>query len=138
MNPIIRPLLIVLASLPLGACCSFTESSSKVRTHELETAHLAFIDNHTRSATRKPWVAADFNREVQGIASQFEAAQKSESFWCPARLQFVKNSKELFDQDAALVKKTAEPEAKFADVLSPSFAREKKALVRKNYALIAQ
>lgn len=137
MNPITRTLLVLLTGLPLGACCSFTEGSSKVRTQQLETAHLAFIDNHTRSAERKPWVAADFDREVQGITSQFDSAQGSESFWCPARLQFVKNSKELFDKDAALVKKAGEG-VNFSDALSPTFAKEKKELIRKNYALIAQ
>jgi hypothetical protein len=98
---------------------------------QLRDAHLAFIDNHTRptdtSATPAPWDQAAFDAEVAKITQQFADAEAAEPNTVPAAKSFIKGSADLFQRDAALVRKQHS--------LSPSFAANKKKQLQQNYDL---
>jgi hypothetical protein len=115
-------------ALSLCACATMTRSSSQIRVQQLETAQLAFIDNHTRAeGTPAPWDQASFDSEVARITQQFAEAEAAESKTVPARKEFIKNCADLFQRDAALVQKE--------HFLSPTFAASKKKQLQQNYDL---
>jgi len=117
--------------LSLCSCATVTKSSSQVRVQQLKDAHLAFIDHHTCvGGTPATWDQASFDSEVAKITQQFTDAEAAESKTVPARKQFIKNSADLFQRDAALVKKK--------HCLSPSFAANKKKQLQQNYDLLLQ
>ena len=115
-------------ALSLCSCAIFTESSSQTRLQQLENAHLAFIDQYT-CVKGKPakWDQASFDSQVAKITQQFTDAEAAESKAVPARKEFIKNSAQLFQRDAALVRKQ--------HCLSPSFAANKKKQLQQNYDL---
>jgi len=96
---------------------------------QLKDAHVAFIDHHT-CVGGKPatWDQASFDSEVAKITQQFTDAEAAESKAVPARKTFIKNSADLFQRDAALVRKN--------HCLSPSFAANKKKQLQQNYDLM--
>jgi len=117
--------------LSLCSCATVTKSSSQVRVQQLKDAHLAFIDHHTFvGGTPATWDQASFDSEVAKITQQFTDAEAAESKTVPARKQFIKNSADLFQRDAALVQKK--------HCLSPSFAANKKKQLQQNYDLLLQ
>jgi hypothetical protein len=117
--------------LSLCSCATVTKSSSQVRVQQLKDAHLAFIDHHTCvGGTPATWDQASFDSEVAKITQQFTDAEAAESKTVPARKQFIKNSADLFQRDAALVQKK--------HCLSPSFAANKKKQLQQNYDLLLQ
>jgi hypothetical protein len=122
---------ICAIALSLCSCATFTESSSQVRLQQLENAHVAFIDQYT-CVKGKPatWDQASFDSQVAKITQQFVDAEAAESKAVPARKQFVANSANLFQRDAALVRKQ--------HCLSPSFAANKKKQLQQNYNLMLQ
>ena len=123
-----RGIIVCVIALSLCACATMTKSSSQVRVQQLETAQLAFIDNHTRTeGTPAPWDQASFDSEVAKITQQFTEAEAAESKAVPARKEFIKNCADLFQRDAALVRKQHS--------LSPSFAANKKKQIEQNYNL---
>jgi hypothetical protein len=118
-------------ALSLCSCATVTKSSSQVRVQELKDAHLAFIDHHTCvEGTPATWDQASFDSEVAKITQQFTDAEAAESKAVPARKTFIKNSADLFQRDAALVRKK--------HCLSPSFAANKKKQLQQNYNLLLQ
>ncbi len=127
-----RGIMMCAIAFSLGACATVTESSSRVSIQQLEAAHLAFIDNHTRSAsaTPAPWDQASFESEVAKVTQQFTDAEAAVPKAVPARKEFIKNSAALFQRDAALVRKQHS--------LSPSFAANKKKQLQQNYDLFLQ
>jgi hypothetical protein len=123
-------LLIYTIAFCLGACATITGPSSNVRIQQLEMAHLAFISNYTRPAdatTSPPWNQARFDSEVAKITQQFNDAEAAESKAVPARKEFIRNSADLFDRDAAFVAKH--------HFFSPAFAASKKKQLQQNYDL---
>ena len=122
---------ICTVALFLCSCAISTESSSQVTVHQLETAHLRFIDHHTCVAgTHATWDQASFDKEVADITRQFTDAEAAVSKTVPARKQFIANSDQLFRRDAALVQKQ--------HCLTPSFAANKKRQLQQNYNLLLQ
>jgi len=122
---------ICAIALSLCSCATVTKSSSQVRVQQLKDAHLAFIDHHTCvGGTPAAWDQASFDSEVAKITQQFTDAEAAESKTVPARKQFIKNSADLFQRDAALVQKK--------HCLSPSFAANKKKQLQQNYDLLLQ
>ena len=120
---------ICTVALFLCSCATVTESSSQVTLQQLENAHLAFINHHT-CAGGKPaaWDQASFDSEVAKITQQFTDAEAAVSKTVPARKEFIRNSANLFQRDAALVRKK--------HCLSPSFAANKKKQLQQNYDLV--
>jgi len=95
---------------------------------QLEIAHLNFIDHHTCVAgTPATWDQASFDKEVADITKQFTDAEAAVPKTVPARKQFIRNSANLFQRDAALVQKQ--------HCLSPSFAANKGKQLQQNYDL---
>ncbi len=122
---------ICTVALFLSSCATFTESSSQVTVQQLENAHLAFINHHTCvEGTRATWDQASFDKEVADITKQFTDAEAAVSKTVPARKEFIRNSANLFQRDAALVQKQ--------HCLSPSFAANKKKQLQQNYDLLLQ
>ena len=120
---------ICTVALFLCSCATFTESSSQVTVQQLEKAHLDFINHHTCAEdTRSTWDQASFNKEVADITRQFTDAEAVVSKAVPARKEFIRNSANLFQRDAALVQKQ--------HCLSPSFAANKKKQLQQNYDLL--
>ena len=119
---------ICTVALFLCSCATLTEPSFQVRMQQLKDAHVAFIDHHT-CVGGKPatWDQASFDSEVAKITQQFTDAEAAESKAVPARKTFIKNSADLFQRDAALVRKK--------HCLSPSFAANKKKQLQQNYDL---
>jgi hypothetical protein len=115
-------------ALSLCSCATFTEPSSQVRLQQLEDAHLAFIKHYT-CVNGKPatWDQASFDSDVTRITQQFTDAEAAESKAVPARKEFIRNSADLFQRDAALVRKQ--------HCLSPSFAANKTKQLEQNYNL---
>src|SRR6266850_1735891 len=92
-------IIVFAVALSLCACATMTKSSSRVRVQQLEAAHLAFIDNHTRAeGTAAPWDQANFDSEVTKITQQFTDAEAAEAKAVPARKVFIKNSADLFQR----------------------------------------
>ena len=122
---------IYAIALSLWSCATFTQPSFQVRVQQLKDAHLAFIDHYT-CVGGKPaaWNQASFDSEVAKITQQFTDAEAAESKAVPARKTFIKNSADLFQRDAALVRKK--------HCLSPSFAANKKKQLQQNYDLVLQ
>src|SRR5207245_708316 len=76
-----RGIIVCVIALSLCACATMTKSSSQVRVQQLETAQLAFIDNHTRTeGTPAPWDQASFDSEVAKITQQFTVADAKTQF----------------------------------------------------------
>jgi hypothetical protein len=123
-----RSIVVYAIALSLCACATMTKSSSQIRVQQLETAQLAFIDKYTR-AQGKPaiWDQASFDSEVAKITQQFAEAEAAESKAVPARKEFIRNCADLFQRDAAIVRKQ--------HFLSPSFAASKKKQLQENYDL---
>jgi len=123
-----RGIIVCVIALSLCACATMTKSSSQVRVQQLETAQLAFIDNHTRTeGTPATWDQASFDSEVAKITQQFADAEAAEPKTVPAAKEFIKNSADLFQRDAALVRKQHS--------LSPAAAANKKKQLEQNYDL---
>ena len=123
-----RGIIVCAIALSLCACATTTKSSSQVRVQQLEAAHLAFIDNHTRAEDAPaPWDQASFDSEVAKITQQFTESEAAESKALPARKEFIKNCADLFRRDAALVGKKHS--------LSPSYAAHRKKQLQQNYDL---
>ena len=124
-----RSVAICTIALFLCSCATFTAPSSQVRVQQLKDAHVAFIDHYT-CVGGKPaaWDQASFDTEVAKITQQFTDAEAAESKAVPARKTFIKNSADLFQRDAALVRKN--------HCLSPSFAANKKKQLQQNYDLM--
>jgi hypothetical protein len=122
---------ICAIALSLCSCATFTKPSFQVQMKQLKDAHLAFIDHYT-CVEGKPatWDQASFDSEVAKITEQFTDAEAAESKAVPARKTFIKNSADLFQRDAALVRKE--------HCLSPSFAANKKKQLQQNYDLVLQ
>ena len=122
---------ICTIALFLCSCATLTEPSSQVTLQQLENAHLAFIDHYT-CAGGKPaaWDQASFDSEVAKITQQFTDAEAAVPKTVPARKTFIKNSADLFQRDAALVRKQ--------HCLSPSFAANKTKQLQQNYDLLLQ
>ncbi len=120
---------ICTIALFLCSCATLTEPSFQVRVQQLKDAHVAFIDHYT-CVEGKPatWDQASFDSEVAKITQQFADAEAAESKAVPARKTFIKNSADLFQRDAALVRKK--------HCLSPSFAANKKKQLQQNYDLL--
>ena len=115
----------------LCSCATLTAPSFQVRVQQLKDAHLAFIDHYTCvEGTPAKWDQASFDSEVAKITQQFTDAEAAESKAVPARKTFIKNSADLFQRDAALVRKK--------HCLSPSFAANKKKQLQQNYDLFLQ
>ena len=116
-------------ALFLCSCATLTAPSFEVRVQQLKDAHVAFIDHYT-CVGGKPaaWDQASFDSEVAKITQQFTDAEAAESKAVPARKAFIKNSADLFQRDAALVRKN--------HCLSPSFAANKKKQLQQNYDLM--
>ena len=113
----------------LCSCATVTEPSSQVTVQQLKNAHLAFIDHHTcAEGTHPTWDQASFDKEVADITQQFTAAEAAVSKTVPARKEFIRNSANLFQRDAALIQKQ--------HCLSPSFAANKKKQLQQNYDLL--
>jgi hypothetical protein len=123
-----RGIIVCAIVLSLCSCATTTKSSSQVRVQQLEAAHLAFIDHYTRAeGTPAPWDRASFDSEVAKITQQFTEAEAAESKAVPARKAFIKNCADLFQRDAALVRKNHS--------LSPSYAAHRKKQLQQNYNL---
>ena len=120
---------ICTIALFLCSCATLTEPSFQVRVQQLKDAQVAFIDHYT-CVEGKPatWDQASFDSEVAKITQQFTDAEAAESKAVPARKTFIKNSADLFQRDAALVRKK--------HCLSPSFAANKKKQLQQNYDLV--
>jgi hypothetical protein len=120
---------ICTIALFLCSCATLTAPSFQVRAQQLKDAHVAFIDHYT-CVEAKPaaWDQASFDSEVAKITQQFTDAEAAESKAVPARKTFIKNSADLFQRDAALVRKK--------HCLSPSFAANKKKQLQQNYDLM--
>jgi hypothetical protein len=113
------------------SCATLTQPSFQARVQQLKDAHLAFIDHYTCvEGTPAKWDQASFDSEVAKITQQFTDAEAAESKAVPARKTFIKNSADLFQRDAALVRKK--------HCLSPSFAANKKKQLQQNYDLFLQ
>lgn len=126
-----RGIIVCAIGLSLGACATMTKPSSQVRVQQLRDAHLAFIDHYTCvEGTPAKWDQASFDSEVAKITQQFTDAEAAESKAVPARKTFIKNSADLFQRDAVLVRKK--------HCLSPSFAANKKKQLQQNYDLFLQ
>ena len=98
---------------------------------QLRDAHVAFIDHYTCAAGKPTtWDQASFDSDVAKMTQQFTDAEAAESKAVPARKTFIKNSADLFQRDAALVRKK--------HCLSPSFADNKKRQLQQNYDLVLQ
>jgi hypothetical protein len=67
---------------------------------------------------------------VAEITQQFTDAEAAESKAVPAFKEFIKNSAELFQRDAALVRQQ--------HCITPSFAANKKKQLQQNYDLVLQ
>ena len=116
-------------ALLLCSCATVTESSSQARMQQLETAHLDFIKHHTCvEGALVTWDQASFDSEVAKITQQFTDAEAAESKAVPARKEFIKNSANLFQRDAALIQKK--------HCLSPSFAANKEKQLQQNYDIL--
>ena len=130
---LLTPSSVAICAIALSfcSCATFTESSSQARLQQLRDAHLAFIDHYT-CVEGKPakWDQASFDSEVAKITQQFTDAEAAESKAVPARKTFIKNSADLFQRDASLVRKK--------HCLSPSFAANKKKQLQQNYDLLLQ
>jgi hypothetical protein len=128
---LLTPLNIAICTIALSlcSCATITEPSFQVRLQQLKDAHVAFIDHYT-CVGGKPatWDQASFDSEVAKITQQFTDAEAAESKAVPARKTFIKNSADLFQRDAALVRKK--------HCLSPSFAANKKKQLQQNYDLM--
>jgi hypothetical protein len=123
-----RGIIVCAVTLSLCACVTMTKSSSQARVQQLKTAHLAFIDKHTRAeGTPAPWDQASFDSEVAKITQQFTDAEAAESKAVPARKEFIKNCADLFQRDAALVRKK--------HFLSATYAAHRKKQLQQNYDL---
>ena len=120
---------ICTIALFLCSCATLTAPSFQVRAQQLKDAHVAFIDHYT-CVGGKPaaWDQASFDSEVAKITQQFTDAEAAESKAVPARKTYIKNSADLFQRDAALVRTK--------HCLSPSFATNKKRQLQQNYALV--
>jgi len=126
--PSVAAFVIVLL---LCSCATFTKSSFQVRVQQLKDAHLGFIKQHTCvKGTPTKWDQASFDSEVAKIKQQFTDAEAAESKAVPARKEFIKNSANLFQRDAALIQKQ--------HCLSPSFAANKEKQLEQNYNLMLQ
>lgn len=121
--------LSVAICTSLCSCATLTAPSFQVRAQQLKDAHLAFIDHYT-CVGGKPaaWDQASFDSEVAKITQQFTDAEAAESKAVPARKTYIKNSADLFQRDAALVRTK--------HCLSPSFATNKKRQLQQNYDLV--
>ena len=120
---------ICTVALFLCSCATITGPSSQVTVQQLEKAHLDFINHHTcAEGTRATWDQASFNKEVADITRQFTDAEAAVSKTVPARKEFIRNSANLFQRDAALIQKQ--------HCLSPSFAANKKKQLQQNYDLL--
>jgi hypothetical protein len=118
-------------ALSLCSCVTLTKSSFQDRVQQLKDSHLAFIDHYTCvGGTPAKWDQASFDSEVAKITQQFTEAEAAESKAVPARKTFIKNSADLFQRDAALVRKK--------HCLSPSFAANKKKQLQQNYDFVLQ
>jgi hypothetical protein len=120
---------ICTIALFLCSCATLTAPSFQVRAQQLKDAHVAFIDHYT-CVGGKPaaWDQASFDSEVAKITQQFTDAEAAESKAVPARKTYIKNSADLFQRDAALVRTK--------HCLSPSFATNKKRQLQQNYDLV--
>jgi hypothetical protein len=107
------------------------QQQPSVGVQQLKDAHVAFIEHYTcvegRPAT---WDQASFDSEVAKITQQFADAAVAQPKDVPARKEFIVNSADLFQRDAALVRKQ--------HCLSPSFAANKKKQLVQNYDLLLQ
>ena len=120
---------ICTIALFLCSCATLTAPSFQVRAQQLKDAHVAFIDHYTCvGAKPATWDQASFDSEVAKITQQFTDAEAAESKAVPARKTFIKNSADLFQRDAALVRKK--------HCLSPSFAANRKKQLQQNYDLM--
>ena len=118
-----------LIALSLCSCATLTKPSFQVRVQQLKDAHLAFIDHYTcAEGTPAKWNQASFDGEVTKITQQFMDAEAAESKAVPARKTLIKNSADVFQRDAALVRKK--------HCLGPSFAANKKNQLEQNYDLL--
>ena len=70
----------------------------------------ARIEFRLGTAGQIPWDQASFDSEVAKITQQFNDAEAAESKAVPAHKTFIKNSADLFQRDAALVR-DVDPEA---------------------------
>ena len=128
---LLTPLNIAICTIALFlcSCATLTEPSFQVRLQQLKDAHVAFIDHYTCvEGTRATWDQASFDKEVADITKQFTDAEAAVSKTVPARKEFIRNSANLFQRDAALVQKQ--------HCLSPSFAANKKKQLQQNYDLL--
>jgi hypothetical protein len=127
----LTPLSVVICgiALLLCSCATITGPSSQVRVQGLKDAHLDFIKHHTCvKGTPTKWDQASFDSEVAKIKQQFTDAEAAESKAVPARKEFIRNSANLFQRDAALIQKK--------HCLSPSFAANKEKQLQQNYDLL--
>ena len=133
LRPLLTPFSVALCTvvLFLCSCATITEPSSQVTVQQLENAHLTFIDHHTCvEGTRATWDQASFDKEVADITKQFTDAEAAVSKTVPGRKEFIRNSANLFQRDAALIQKQ--------HCLNPGFAANKKKQLEQNYALLLQ
>jgi hypothetical protein len=128
LPPALRGALACAIALFLSSCATMTESSSQVRLQQLKDAQFAFIDNHTSAAAPASWDQATFDSEVAKITTQFTDAEAAEFKVVPARKQYVQNCADLFQRDAALVRKN--------HFLSPGYAANRKKQLDQNYDLL--
>jgi hypothetical protein len=120
--------LLLASAIALAGCCTFTKPAASSRFLQLKNEHIAFIDAYTATAggSQKEWDQGAFQSKVQTINQSFTAAASDIGIRnCPARKQFVKNSAELFDEDALFIEKHHS--------ISAAFSQSKKEQIQKNY-----
>ena len=84
----------------LSSCCSLGTGASKGRFTELKARHVMFVESHT--GRPKKWDEAKFNAEVAEVSAVFDRQEKAEQ--CAPRKQAIRNSKVIFEKDAAVVR----------------------------------
>ena len=124
----LRSALGCTLALFLAACATMTESSSQVRLQQVKSAHVAFIDHHTGMAAPAAWNQANFDDEVARITALYNEAGAAEAKVVAARKEFIKNSSDLFQRDAALVGKN--------HFVSAGYAANRKKQLQQNYDLL--
>jgi outer membrane murein-binding lipoprotein Lpp len=101
----LSPLFVtaVVSAAILSSCCVLSGGPSKARMSELKSRHVAFVDAHIRkSGEETKWDADKFQTEVSEIEAAFDRETQAEK--CTPGRTAVKNSKAIFEKDAAVVR----------------------------------
>lgn len=99
-TPIRSAVVALVLAFALSSCCTMGAGASKARFTELKSRHVMFVDAHTGKP--KKWDEAKFDTEVKEVAAVFDRQERAEA--CAPRKQAIRNSKVIFEKDAAVVR----------------------------------